>query len=236
MNPYNSYNDPEGDWDEREDLSWNEFDWQRYLKEAGEEIRRFLSLYSNAPEGLNRIDEVAHLMGWDEEEWARGDVFEEEDFSPAAESATRSYDGFPEGDEWDPYTLHQHPVYIVTKGLFDSLGNIWECYLKSYPGRATPHQSWQYARNLNEGETNALMALQALDMGDYALAVCHLKQVLRTLNQSFTLLQQTFSASVPGLRLLHKESCRRLFDLREVYLRVIQDCREEIENHPSSED
>ncbi len=232
MNPYDSNGDFDREWDERGDLSWNEFDWQRYLQETEEEISRFLSLYRNTPESLNRLDDIARLMGWEQEDdWAYGDPPGE-----SAAPAATSHEHDPDDEEWEPYTLHQHPVYIVTKGLYNSLGKIWEYFLKSCPGRATPSQCWRYARSLNEGETTALMALQALDMGDYTLSLCLFKQVLRALNQSLRLLGPAPASGLPGPQSLFIESRRRLFDLREVFLRVMQDCREEIQNRPPGDD
>src|SRR5581483_9479139 len=101
---------PEGEWDERGELAWNEFDWENYLREQDEVIRRYLTHYERLKHQPERIDEVAHLMGWDEEVWGA----ETDQTNDAAPAEPADYD-------LEPYTLYKNPVFVATKSIYLSL-------------------------------------------------------------------------------------------------------------------
>ena len=68
-----------------------------------------------------------------------------------------------------------------------------------------------------------------LDFGDYAMAVSLFKRALGALNGSLALLN---ADPVAGLRHVHawrEEALPQFFDLREVWLRFISECREELD-------
>lgn len=68
--------------------------------------------------------------------------------------------------------------------------------------------------------------MQCMDMGDFFLCIVHLKRTLRGLNLALGLLPDLVTLS-PSPERLHLTLRARLFDLREVCLRVLMDCREE---------
>ena len=53
-----------------------------------------------------------------------------------------------------------------------------------------PLLCWRYANSLHQAEMNVLLSIQSLDLGDYGLAICHLKNSLTSLNFTLTLLDQ----------------------------------------------
>jgi len=57
------------DWEDRGDLVWNEFDWERYLREQDEAILRYRGFYEAAKDKSDRVDVVAERMGWDIADW-----------------------------------------------------------------------------------------------------------------------------------------------------------------------
>ena len=59
------------------------------------------------------------------------------------------------------------------------------------------------------------------------MTICHLKNALAAINHTLSLLQKLSIKNVRILRLFQAETSRTLFDLREVWLRVMHDCREE---------
>ena len=59
----------EGDWEEKGELAWNEFDWELFLQRQDKEAKRFIRTYNSLSPQSNRIDETARLMGWDSSDW-----------------------------------------------------------------------------------------------------------------------------------------------------------------------
>jgi hypothetical protein len=224
MSGFDFENYSDGDWDQNEELAWNEYDWQRYLRENEREISDFLNHYHKLKHEPDHLDTIARLMGWDSEEWSPGDMAEDsayadsdEDDRPRRESES----------DMDPYTIHKHPVFIVTHGLYQHLFKCWEMFTLQNQRSISPVMVGRLSASLHAGEINAIMAVNALDMGDYNLTICHLKNSLSAINHSLALLQKLTIKNVRILGLFQAETTRTLFDLREVWLRVMNDCREE---------
>jgi hypothetical protein len=216
----------ESEWEDRGELAWNEFDWQQYLKQNEKEIARFLTLYLLHQHRPDRLDEAARLMGWGEQEWAPA--------TPAAAAPAPEVLPHSASDDEDfedasiTYTIHKHPVFIATRGLHLYLNHVWAHFLASGNSLSVnPGLAWKFAASLHTGELNSVMAIHALDLGDFTLTICHLKNALSAVNHSLSLLHQ-----LPlGHRAVHGQFFREvqaaLFDLREIWLRVMSDCRVE---------
>jgi hypothetical protein len=224
MNNYNFEGQPDGDWDDRGDLSWQEYDWQQYLARHEAEVEKFIDLYNRLKDQPDHIDEVAHQMGWDAEDWSVSDSDEEDYLSDSNDEEQDD----ASAEDFDPYTILRHPVYIVVRGLYRYLRRMWSHALMNGTVKGDAKASWAYAQMLGEGETHATLALQSLDMGDFQLAVCQIKLALDAVNRTFTLLPHITSGKTPAEQLMEGEIRTRLFDLREVCLRVMNDCREEL--------
>jgi hypothetical protein len=236
MSSYEFENFSEGDWEDRGELAWNEFDWQQYLKENEKEIARFLALYHQHRQEPDHLDEIAHLMGWDDQDWSGPEDFSvpaptfstESANPPAAPPAEAEEEDFDADDGVDAYTIHKHPVFIATRGLYQHLYGVWEHFLGQLPNPAIgPNLAWKFAASLHAGELNAVMAIHALDLGDFTLAICHLKNALSAVNHSLSLLQLLPLTNTAHHVQFLRENQTALFDLREIWLRVMNDCREE---------
>ncbi len=197
----------DSDWDGG-DIAWNEHDWQQYLLKNEAETARFLQLYFDNITRDDRLDTVAHLMQWDRNDWLPN----------TDDGAATAQQSEPPAPDDDIYTVHRHPVYMVTRAFYQALGLWLGRHLTAHPqaGLAAHH----LARSFENGQFDAGMGFCALDIGEYALAICHLKRALGHINASFGLLGEFEERLHPRARTL-------LFDLRELYLRVIADCREE---------
>ena len=220
MNNFDADGSQENEWEDRGDLVWNEFDWERYLREQDEMIHRYLGFYEAFRDREDRIDLVAEQMGWEtpaNAEEVPDAEEEDEDEEPAS---------FPGEDE--VYTLHKNPVFVATKAIVLSLNRPWEI-LAGQPGKVSAALSISYLVSLHRGEDNAVQAIHALDFGDYAMAVSLLKRALGALNDTFTLLNSDSAARQPAVYSYRGDALPRLFDLREVWLRVITECRRELE-------
>lgn len=236
MSQYNQEGFHDGDWDERGDVSWNEADWQQFLLRQEKEVARFLRTYDAAQvSNVERLDWVANQMGWDSEDWAVGEFDEDDPDAPmlaepsSAEHTAPAHGEFagpPEAEEDDPYTLHRHPVYVVSSGLFTQLRYIWRNVLHRNPQNVDPRLSWDFSEALFESERQSLLAMQSMDAGDLILCVVHMKRALRGINVAMALVPH-LAVTAPIPEQFRRNVLARLFDLREVILRVISDCREE---------
>jgi hypothetical protein len=219
MSEFDSDNLSENEWEENGDLAWNEFDWEVYLREQEGSVHRYLGFYESLKAGPDRIDEVADKMGWD-----RADADETED--------RENPEKVMFSDEI--YTLQKNPVYIATKAIFLSLRRSWET-AASEPGRIPQPLSIAFLSALHRCEEQAVMAIHALDFGDYAMAICLFKRALSALNECFALIGTEAAGRIVAVREGREGMRQRLFDLREIWLRVISDCREDGERQVDDE-
>jgi hypothetical protein len=164
-------------------------------------------------------------MGWDNNDLAMTD--DEQGNSGIEDSFTNTSGELNDADN-APYTLHRHPIYIASSALYRYLYQSWEHYLAQNPNSIPAQTCWSYARTLNKAETNVLLCIQSLDLGDFGLAICHLKNSLSELNHSIALLDSLTNTSDSALESFRAECKIRLFDLRELWIRIIGDCRHEV--------
>jgi hypothetical protein len=219
MSDFDSDNLSENEWEENGDLAWNEFDWELYLREQEVAVHHYLGFYEALKASPDRIDEVADKMGWDR---AAADEAEERE-NP--EKVLFS-------DEI--YTLQKNPVYIATKALFLSVRRSWEA-IASSPGKIPQSLALSFLSSLHRCEEQAVMAIHALDFGDYSMAVCLFKRALAELNDCFASIGSEEAGGYVAVRACRDDMRMRLFDLREIWLRVISDCRED-SNRPADEE
>lgn len=214
---------PENEWEDRGDVAWNEFDWERYLREQDESVHRYLGFYEACKDSSNRIDDVAELMNWgtseDEDDKADADEDdEEEDENDSGEF----------GDGEDVYTLHKNPIFVSTKALYLSLRRQWE--LTAGDSAKVPQPlAIGLLSSLHHGEEQAVQAIHALDFGDYAMAVSLFKRALSALNGTLALLNDRSAQTHKTVATYRELALPRLFDVREIWLRVVHECRDELE-------
>ncbi len=224
----------EGEWDDKSDLAWSEFDWERYLCDQEEIFHRYLSLYARFRDRPDRLDKIAQQMGWESDEWTSArPLGEDED---CAEDELFAVEDDDAEDPLDPYTLYRHPIFVATRSLYINLHEAWERLIANPTNRLHPTLAHSFQKSLQRGETNAIFAIHALDMGDYALCVAQLKRALSDLNQSIHFLQEVVKSRTYSTSIYHREAMAQLFDLREIWLRVIHYCREEVNRRYNDEE
>ena len=227
MSNFDSDGAPENEWEERGDLAWNEFDWERYLREQDDAIHRYLGFYEACKASPDRIDDVAELMHWgnDSSEEARSDQ------PTSSDNEEEDEDFTPQGEV---YTLHKNPIFVSTKGLYLSLRRNWELTAGDR-SRVPQPLALALLSSLHRGEEQAVHAIHALDFGDYAMAVSLFKRALSALNGTLALLNDSAALEHRAVRTYREESLPRLFDLREIWLRVINECRQELKRPADGE-
>jgi hypothetical protein len=228
MSNFDSDSPSDNEWEDRGELAWNEFDWEQYLREQDEVIHRYIGFYEKLEGRADRLDEVAHHMGWDEETWSS-----DGEFSSDADNAAANESAAANDFDAEPYTLHKNPVFVATRAIYLTLKRGWE-RLADNPERVNQRLALAMLSVLQRGEDQATLAIQALDFGDYAMAISLLKRALRELNAALALLGAEAAPS-RAFGNYRDTALPRLFDLREIWLRVMNECREELER-PAEED
>jgi hypothetical protein len=221
MSDFDSDSSPENEWEERGDLAWNEFDWERYLREQDDSIHRYLGFYEAFRHSPTRIDAVAEQMGWGQGNWSDEEVVSEsnDDEVPAEPS---------DGEEAEVYTLHKNPIFIATKAIYLSVKRPWELNAGD-AAKVPPALALGLLAALHRGEEQAVQAIHALDFGDYAMAISLFKRALSALNATLALLNADTATAHRAVMAYREETLPKLFDLREIWLRVISECREELD-------
>lgn len=203
----------DGEWEERSELAWSEADWERYLAEREQAVANYLAAYDALGSAPDRIDQVARQLGWETPT---------ADEEPEADESVEDSD--EAGDDWDPYTVHRNPVWVSTRALYQSTLARWERTTQHSPGLPAA-VAVALLGSLQRGEAQALHGIHALEMGDYTLAICFFKRALRELN--LTLANVNALGDRPELLEFRAYAVPRLFDLREIWLRVMNECRTE---------
>ena len=221
MSNFNSDGSQENDGEDRGELAWNEFDWERYLREQDGAVHRYLGFYEAAQGDPERIDTVAAKMGWGQGDWS-----EDADASNPANDGADD-DDFDDDDD-EVYTVHKNPIFIATKAIFLGLRQSWEAL--ALDGSKVPQPlAVALLVSLNRGEEHAVQAIHALDFGDYAMAVSLFKRSMGALNGSLALLNSEPAVQHAVVGPWRDRALPRMFDLREIWLRVIAECRDELD-------
>lgn len=220
MSNFDSDGGSDNQWEDRGDLAWNEFDWERYLREQDEAVHRYVRFYEASSPTSDRIDVVAEKMGWGEDDWT-DDADDDDD-----DDETR--DGADLDASDDVYTLHKNPIFIATKAIYLSLTRSWQP-LAADAAKIPQPLAVAMLASLHRGEEEAVQAIHALDFGDYAMAVSLFKRALSALNGSLSLLTADAVHRHRHVAAWREQALPRFFDLREVWLRVMAECREEFD-------
>ena len=201
---------PQGEFDGSGNASWGEADWSGYLHRNDLEIGRFLSYYNEVKRLPDRLDVSARRMGWESVDWAPG---ESEDLAEDEEN--------PEL----PYCIHQHPVYIVARALGFQLTGALRTLCRQNPTTIGGELGADLMLSFWDSQHQVIMAMNATDTGDLPLALVHMKRALTSINDAIGL-----NAGLPAAARLNSVDAAEdleatLFDLREICLRVMADCR-----------
>lgn len=209
-----SNNGSPDDSEEHGELVWNEFDWERYLRQRDDAVRGYREAYDQVADQPERLDEIARQLGW------------EPTLDGEAEGADDD-DDFDD-DDLDPYTLHRNPVYVATRGLFAGLIEATEAAAMA-ADEFSPAHAFPLLRTLHAAEMSVVLGVQSLDLGDTALGISQLKRALGQLNRAMSLVPDSPSGSLDDLPELNRYARPRLFDLREICLRVVRESRQELD-------
>lgn len=226
MSKSDSDGSSENEWDDRGELAWNEFDWENYLRTQEGLVAKYLKFYEKSASKQDRIDVVAQQMGWDQDSWSS----DEDDEAPSENDTSAESD---DTDDSEPYTVQKNPIFIATKAIYLSLNRVWEKHAVD-PAKIRQPLALAFLASLHRGEEQSTLAIHALDFGDYAMAISLFKRALREINKTFSLVIDPRLDGNRTLVALREEIYPKLFDLREIWFRVISECREELDR-PSDE-
>lgn len=204
--------------DARGELRWNEREWLRFLRRNHGDQLRYLRFHHHFRDNPERLDHCARRMGWDTGEWV-----------PADENA----DIVPEASEEPPpptapYCIHNHPVFIVTRALCGHLVRAWHFYCEKPGNDVGPTLAIAFGDAVRDTEHHMVMAVNGMDTRDWSLGLAQMKLAHVSLNNAFAALDRLPAGASPLREPFLAEARLCLHDLRELALRVMNDCRFEL--------
>lgn len=220
----NFYPENYGDFEGQEEVAWNEHDWYQYLGRNKREIRKLVDCYKKVKNNrATYLEELTKMMGWTGFAFFDPEEPSEEIYLEASNSTSQNEEEY-EIVEIEPFTIHRNPLNIFSLGIYLYIQELCEELLATQRDISAINM-WRFSTSINEGQSNIILATYAIDLGDYMLAVCHLKSALKSINDLHGIASQL--PSVPQI----KEISLALFSLREVLIKISNDCREY--NHQS---
>ncbi len=194
-------------------IGWTEKDWFAYLKKSEAEINKFAATYTiNRLKGKS-LDDIAKMAGWQiplEEE--------SENFSSYQEEDEEDNDDAEFSDE--PWTLLNHPVYIITRALL-------KC-LQEHMGRlidetkADPTLVWNISKTIAETSMFMALAANSTDLSEDLLARCNYKISALKLNEVLAKISQMPTPHTEQGRERMKRVNNIVFDLRQLSLNMAE--------------
>ncbi len=184
---------------------WTEKDWFLYLKKSEAEIARFAGIYTvNRLRGRS-LEEICTIAGWPLPKYG--------------ESLDESEEMDAEFSE-EPWTLLNHPIYIITRGLL-------KC-LREHFGRVvdetqiSPTLVWDIYKILTEAETFMALAANSTDLAEDLLARCNYKMSAVKLNEIMAKMGEIPEPKSEQGRERIRRIGNIIFDLREVCLNMAE--------------
>lgn len=228
MKSFDFENFSENDWDEKGELLWNEFDWSRYIQDSNILISKFTALYLNNFQEDNRLDVTASQLPWQASEWLWSNTNSQEAvetmFLDSIEDIDDESDSFK-----DILATHRHPLFIGMTALCFVIAMLLEDYVDNN-SNIDGKYLLKLTNSFHKIELNAILAIHAFDIGDCSLSISYCKISFDPLNQALDLTSSI--QEIIGNTLATKIKTI-LFDIREVLLRLITNCRAEIKDHYS---
>lgn len=211
--------------DDFREVHCSESQWRKILLRAQNEVERFLKFYETLPVGddEDRLDKCAGAMGWQ--------FSIEESKTPIAEIDTYA------GENKNPaplpiYSLQNMPECIAVNALCKFIKKRWaDLFMLPYgAGKLPARVGASLLTMLASTEQNMMFAIDAMDAGEYALALTHAKLAHAALNKHFAEMESVPAVSQNAVYAkLVAELYQGSFDLRDLCLRLIRDARGEIE-------
>jgi hypothetical protein len=203
---------PMGEGENSGQAPWSESDWSAYLRRQDLEVARFLSIYNEVKALPERLDTCARRMGWEPGEW-----------SPGMDLPETEAEAEPQADL--PYCIHQHPVFIVGRALGLQASTAFRTLLRDSGKTVHPLLAAELMLALWDTHHQVVLAVNATDTADLPLAAVHMRRALAAINTSLGLLQSVPTDARLSAPAAFEDTESALFDLREVCLRVMGDCR-----------
>ncbi len=198
-------------------IAWNEFDWEHYLREQDDVIHRYIGFYEMLASHGDRLEQVASRMGW-----------------ALTPDESDDDDDDDDDDEGGPYTVQKNYIYVAARAIYLKLTHSWE-QIAADPARVPQRLALAFLGALHRGESNAVLAVHALDLGDFAMAVSLFKRTFSDINRAIAILDEQADGCSPALAKYRIAAMKMLFDLREISLRMMDDCRDAIDASPGDD-
>lgn len=184
--------------------NWTERDWRAYLKKSEDEIARFAAAYALGKSKNLPLEDIANLAGWS---------LAESDDERVCEFA------------YEPWTIFNHPIFIVTNALLKCMREHLKRVIKDSP-KIDASLAWEIATEISAISANAELAINSTDLSEDTLARCNYKMTAHKLNLLLALIGKMEYAHTPDNDERIKRICNIILELRQVCLDLSEKSRQ----------
>ncbi len=193
--------------DSHNPVGWTEKDWFLYLKKSEAEITRFAALYAVNRMRGKTLEDIATLAGWP---MPKENAFDESEANPEMDAE------FSE----EPWTLLNHPIYIISRALFKCLREHLGRVIKET--QMSAELVWEISKTLTETETFLALAANSTDLAEDLLARCNYKMSAVKLNELMAKIEEIPEPESEQGRERIRRIGNIIFDLRQACLNMAE--------------
>jgi len=188
--------------DDFQSTDWTVKDCVSYIQKSEKEIAKFKETYIEQKKSGKSLEEIATMSGWA--------------MSPFENT---SLDGIEIEFSIEPWTLINHPIYIVSRGLTEAI----DFYLEELINLSKCNASnvWKCSRILKEVSRDILLAVNSIDLGEDAFANCHCKKTISKLNSVLSLIDSISADQSENSSQTKMNIYNSIFDLRSLCIDIL---------------
>ena len=204
------------------DRAWDEYDWERCLKQQDQKTEKYMDLLEKYLDDPQRDEIIAREMGWSEllgeKDWSdEVDALMNEDWRPGDEDDTRD----------DPRTspvetFEEHSLYRAAFALTVWIDKLFD----QYPSLQNEPAAVKLATHSALASAKLAAALNDDDVDEIGMTIAYLKRALKAITVSMDAAARLFSDKLVAAA-QHAVLQQRLFQVRDGIITLMGEYRGE---------
>jgi len=188
--------------DDFQSIDWTVKDCVAYIKKSENEIAKFKEVYIEHRQSGKTLEEIAIMSGWA--------------MSPFENI---SLEGAEIEFSVEAWTLINHPIYIVTRGLIEAIDFYLGELINASECKAA--NVWKSSLILKDVSRDILLAVNSIDLGEDVFANCHCKKTVSKLNSAISLIDSISIEQNEKIAQMKMNIYNSIFDLRSLCIDIL---------------